>query len=95
LPVHAGYRRRLADIGTLTEKDMKAFDIDDIKARLASHKLETGAMLSLDEVATTLSVSHSTIHRLPLPSYRIGRSLRYDPRDVRQLLDRCREPIAA
>jgi predicted DNA-binding transcriptional regulator AlpA len=65
------------------------------KAQSATQKLATGALMTLNEVAAKLDLSHSTIHRLPLPSIRIGRSLRYDPQDVRRLIDSSKEPILA
>lgn len=60
-----------------------------------AEKFEKGLLLTLEEVAAMLDVSHSTVHRLDLPSIRIGRLLRYDPKDVKRLLERSREPIAA
>lgn len=60
-----------------------------------AEKFERGSLLTLEDVCTKLDVSPSTVHRLPIPSIRIGRSLRYDPQDVRKLLDACREPVAA
>lgn len=65
------------------------------KAQLASQKLESGALLTLDELAAKLDVSHSTVHRLPLPSIRVGRQLRFDPRDVQHFIEQHKEPIAA
>ena len=65
------------------------------KAESAAQKLSSGALLTIDEVAATLDLSHSTIHRLPLPSIRLGRALRFDPRDVQRLINECKEPVAA
>ena len=38
------------------------------KAQSAESKLRSGALLDIQEVAAKLDVSHSTVHRLPLPS---------------------------
>jgi len=65
------------------------------KARVAAEKMESGAFLAADEVTALLDISISTLHRLPLQSLRIGRQLRYDPRDVQRLIEKSREPIAA
>ncbi|WP_161993279.1 helix-turn-helix domain-containing protein [Lacisediminimonas profundi] len=65
------------------------------KAQSAETKLRTGALLDIQEVAAKLDVSHSTVHRLPLPSIRIGKQLRFDPKDVQRLIEAGREPIAA
>jgi hypothetical protein len=74
--------------------EMDSRNLND-KALSAAQKLSNGALLTLDEVSAMFDLSHSTIHRLPLPSLRIGRSLRYDPQDVRKLIEASREPIAA
>lgn len=65
------------------------------KARVAAEKLESGAFLAADEVTALLDISISTLHRLPLQSFRIGRQLRYAPQDVQRLIEQSREPIAA
>ncbi len=70
-------------------------DFDVVQTKAAGKKMESGAYLTLSEVSSLLDLSVSTIHRLPLPSIRLGRSLRYDPKDINRLLDSCREPIAA
>jgi hypothetical protein len=44
------------------------------------------------ETAAWLSVAPSTVHRLPLPSIRLGKSLRFDPADVRRLIESSKEP---
>ena len=64
------------------------------KAESAEIKLQTGTLMNVGEVAAKLDVCEATIHRLPLPSIRVGRSLRFDPKDVLRLIDSCREPIA-
>jgi hypothetical protein len=61
----------------------------------AASKLLTGALLTIDEVSAMLSVGPMTIHRLPLPSIRLGRSLRFDPQDVKNLIQHCKEPVIA
>jgi hypothetical protein len=58
----------------------------------ASEKVASGSLLTLTETAAWLSVAPSTVHRLPLPSIRLGKSLRFDPADVRRLIDACKEP---
>lgn len=60
----------------------------------AREKIATGGLMTLAEVAALLDVSTSTVHGLPLPSIRLGRSLRYAPQDVRLLIELCREPVA-
>jgi hypothetical protein len=50
-------------------------------------------MMTLQEVAALLDVAESTVHSLPLPSIRLGRSLRFDPQDVCRLIEICREPV--
>jgi hypothetical protein len=68
---------------------------EDSPARSAKEKLSTGALMTLDEVAATLDISPQTVHGLPLPSIRLGRVLRFDPKDVRRLIARSREPALA
>lgn len=58
----------------------------------ASEKVAAGSLLTLTETAAWLSVAPSTVHRLPLPSIRLGKSLRFDPADVRRLIEACKEP---
>lgn len=65
------------------------------RARIAADKLESGVFLAADEVTALLDISISTLHRLPLPSIRIGRQLRYDPQDIQRLIETHKEPIAA
>ena len=57
----------------------------------AAAKIEAGALLKLSEVAAALDVTPSTVHRLPLPSIRIGKSLRFDPQDVRRFIESSKE----
>lgn len=64
-------------------------------ARAAKAKMATGALMTLQEVAATLDVCPETVHALALPSIRVGRSLRFDPKDVRGLINRCKEPVIA
>jgi predicted DNA-binding transcriptional regulator AlpA len=52
-------------------------------------------LLTLAEVANLLDLAPATVHRLPLPSIRLGRSLRFDPIDVEKLIEASKEPIAA
>lgn len=59
----------------------------------AAQKMVTGSLMTLDEVAARLGISPMTVHRLPLKSIRIGRLLRFDPKDVDQLIERCKEPV--
>lgn len=60
----------------------------------ADEKLATDRLMSLAEVAAKFDVSPATVHRLPLPSIRVGRVLRFDPRDVRQLIEDSKEAVA-
>lgn len=62
-------------------------------AQAASRKVSTGTLMRLREVAALLDVAPATIHSLELPSIRIGKSLRFDPIDVRKLIETCREPV--
>lgn len=50
--------------------------------------------MTLAEVAALLDVAPMTVHRLPLKSIRLGRSLRFDPKDVRRLIANCKEALA-
>lgn len=61
-------------------------------AESASLKVATGALMTLGEVAAMLDVAPATVHALPLPSIRIGKSLRFDPRDVNRLIQDGKEP---
>jgi len=65
------------------------------QAQAAETKIRTGALMNIEEVAAKLDVSLSTVHRLPLPSIRIGRQLRYDPKDLLRLIQTSKEPVAA
>lgn len=60
----------------------------------AAIKIANGALLTLDEVAARLAVAPATVHRLPLPSIRLGRNLRFDPRDVAALVASSREAVS-
>lgn len=68
-------------------------DIPASRAETAARKVATGALLRLSEVAALLDVAPATVHSLELPSIRIGKSLRFDPIDVRRLIETCREPV--
>lgn len=61
-------------------------------AASAAHKMATGTLLKLAEVGAFLDVAPATVHGLPLSSVRIGRSLRFDPQDVRAYIESCKEP---
>jgi hypothetical protein len=58
----------------------------------AAQKMETGAFLTMAEVCALMDVTPSVVHKLPLPSFRVGRSLRFDPADVGRLLGTLKEP---
>jgi excisionase family DNA binding protein len=62
-------------------------------AASAAVKVEAGILMTLAEVAARLDVSPMTVHRLPLRSIRIGRLLRFDPKDVDQLIEQCKEAV--
>jgi hypothetical protein len=47
--------------------------------------------MTINEVAARLDVSPMTVHRLPLESIRVGRLLRFDPKDVGLLIERSKE----
>lgn len=64
-------------------------------AHSAAEKMETGSLMTLAEVAARLAVSPMTVHRMPLSSIRLGRSLRFDPADVRRLIETGKEPVIA
>jgi hypothetical protein len=62
-------------------------------AASAAIKMANGSLMTIEEVGARLSISPMTVHRMPLPSIRLGRSLRFDPRDVAQLIDASREAV--
>jgi hypothetical protein len=64
-------------------------------AHTATQKIASGALLRLNEVAALLDVAPATVHRLALPSIRLGHSLRFDPADVAHLIETSKEPQAA
>lgn len=66
-------------------------NIDITIADSAVAKMATGSLMTLGEVAARLAVSPMTVHRLPLTSIRLGRSLRFAPHDVAQLIAASRE----
>jgi hypothetical protein len=70
-------------------------DMDMTIADRAAIKMETGSLMTLGEVAARLAVSPMTVHRMPLTSIRLGRSLRFDPRDVALLIAQSKEPPVA
>lgn len=61
----------------------------------ARTKIAAGGLMTLAEVAALFDVAPSTVHALPLPSIRLGRSLRFHPQDVCLLMELSREPVAA
>ncbi|QRX83260.1 helix-turn-helix domain-containing protein [Glaciimonas sp. PAMC28666] len=61
----------------------------------AQQKMESGGLMRIGEVAALLDVNASTIHKLPLPSIRLGRLLRFDPKDVSQLIAHSKEPVVS
>lgn len=60
-------------------------------AASAAIKMANGSLMTIDEVGARLSIAPATVHRMPLPSIRLGRSLRFDPRDVTRLIAGSRE----
>jgi hypothetical protein len=70
---------------------MKNATIKDAAAS-AMEKIARGDLMTLAEVAARFDVSPQTVHRMPLASIRLGRSLRFDPRDVNQLIEDSKEP---
>jgi hypothetical protein len=60
-------------------------------AASAAHKMTTGTLMRIAEVGTVLDLAPATVHALPLQSIRIGRSLRFDPVDVRRFIESCKE----
>jgi hypothetical protein len=63
------------------------------KAQSAAQKMATGALMTIEEVAARFDVSSQTVHRMPLKSIRLGRTLRFDPRDVSQLIEDSKEAV--
>jgi hypothetical protein len=63
----------------------------DDPAALAVKKMASGALMRIAEVGAVLDLAPATIHSLPLPSIRLGRSLRYDPADVRFFIESSKE----
>lgn len=61
----------------------------------AAEKVAAGTLLTLNEAAAFLGVAPGTVHALPLPSIRLGKLLRFDPVDVRRLIELCKEPTLA
>jgi DNA-binding IclR family transcriptional regulator len=53
-----------------------------------------GNLMTINEVAARLDVSPMTVHRLPLKSIRVGRLLRFDPKDVGLLIERSKEALS-
>lgn len=64
-------------------------------AASAAIKMANGALMTIEEVGARLSISPMTVHRMPLPSIRLGRSLRFDPIDVAELVAASREASTA
>lgn len=64
-------------------------------AASAAIKMANGALMTIEEVGARLSISPMTVHRMPLPSIRLGRSLRFDPIDVASLVVASREASTA
>jgi hypothetical protein len=50
--------------------------------------------MTVDEAGTMFALSR-TVHHLPLPSIRLGRSLRFDPKDVCRLIATSEEAFIA
>jgi predicted DNA-binding transcriptional regulator AlpA len=75
------------------EHDIMSTAVIPHDAEMARQKVATGALLRLREVAAILDVAPTTVHRLPLPSVRLGHSLRFDPADVRRLIESSKEPV--
>lgn len=61
----------------------------------AAEKVAAGTLLNINETAAFLGVAPGTVHALPLPSIRLGKLLRFDPADVRRLIESCKEPTLA
>ena len=64
-----------------------------ILRKTAQQKMESGSLMKIAEVAALLDVTASTVHKLPLPSIRVGQSLRFDPMDVLRLIEAGKEPV--
>jgi hypothetical protein len=78
----------------LTEKE-STMDLNTVQlAASAAIKMANGSLMTIEEVGARLAISPMTVHRMPLPSIRLGRSLRFDPRDVAQLIEASREAVA-
>lgn len=60
----------------------------------AALKMQTGGLLTLSEVAALLDITPAAVHKLPLPSIRLGRLLRFDPVDVGLLIASSKEPVS-
>ena len=74
------------------EADMQPETKND-PVKTANEKLSSGALLSLEEVAALFDVTPVTVLRLPLPSIRLGRQYRFDPKDVIKLINENKEAI--
>jgi hypothetical protein len=68
-------------------------DTDTTIADSAAVKMTTGSLMTLREVAARLAVSPMTVHRMPLVSIRLGRVLRFDPKDVTHLIESSKEAL--
>ena len=66
-----------------------------VSRQAAQQKMESGGLMKIDEVAALLDVNAATVHKLPLPSIRLGRLLRFDPADVSQLIAHSKEPVVS
>jgi hypothetical protein len=64
-------------------------------AKSAAQKMATGSLMTIDEVAAKLDVAPMTVHRLPIESIRLGRLLRFDPKDVDRLIQSSKEATIA
>lgn len=62
-------------------------------AESAAQKIATGTLMTIGEVAARLDVSPMTVHKLPLKSIRLRGSLRFDPADVKKLIEDSKEPV--
>jgi hypothetical protein len=81
-------------MAVLIERDY-TMNTDTTIADSAAAKMATGSLMTLGEVAAMLDVAPQTVHGLPLASIRLGRVLRFDPKDVRSLIARSKEPAVA
>ncbi|RZI41514.1 DNA-binding protein [Herbaspirillum sp. HC18] len=66
---------------------------DDTARQLASQKMVDGVMMTIEDVAALFGMPPTTVHKLQIPSLRIGRSLRFSPADVSKFIESCREPV--